>query len=115
MDVTTAGWLTGVSKELSATAYVDCDYTGVTDASAAFNTALASLPQNVNGRAVGKIIFGPGNVKMAITPDNPGPCVYIEGAGEWATFINSYVPGGDCFRPPTRRRMPRSTAAASPG
>lgn len=98
VDVTTAGWLTGVSKELSATAYVDCDYTGVTDASAAFNTALASLPQNVNGRAVGKIIFGPGNVKMAITPDNPGPCVYIEGAGEWATFINSYVPGGDCFR-----------------
>jgi hypothetical protein len=98
VDVTTGGWLTGVAKELSATAYVDCDYTGAVDASAAFNAALASLPTNINGRPIGKIIFGPGNVKFTITPDNPGPCVYIEGAGEWATFINSYVTGGDCFR-----------------
>ena len=62
---------------------MQCDYTGATDASAAFNTALASLP-NVNGRAVGKIIFGPGNVRFTVTPNNPGPCVYIEGQGKWA-------------------------------
>ena len=97
VDITTAGFLTGVSQELSATAYVQCDYTGATDASAAFNTALASLP-NVNGRAVGKIIFGPGNVRFTVTPNNPGPCVYIEGQGKWSTFINSFVTGGDCFR-----------------
>jgi hypothetical protein len=98
VNVTTGGFLSGVSKELSAIAYVDCDYTGAVDASAAFNAALAALPRN-NGYPVGKIIFGPGNVKMSVTPDNPGSCVYVEGAGNYATTINSFVPaGGDCFR-----------------
>jgi hypothetical protein len=111
VGVTTARWLTGVSKELSATAYVDCDYTGAVDASAAFNAALASLPVNPSGRSVGKIVFGPGNVKVAITPDNPGPGVYIEGAGRWSTFIWSYVAGGDCFRvfDPTVLSVPDNT------
>ena len=35
---------------------------------------------------------------MSVTPNNPGPCVYVRGAGNWATFIMSYVTGGDCFR-----------------
>lgn len=98
VEVTTAGFLTGVSKELSATAYVDCDYAGVVDASTAFNAALATLPV-VNGYPVGRVVFGPGVVKMAVTPSNPGPSVFVQGAGRWATTIYSYVPaGGDCFR-----------------
>lgn len=97
VDVTTAGFLTGVSKELSAVAYVDCDYSGVTDASTAFNAALAMLPV-VNGYASGKIVFGPGTVKMSVTPNNPGSSVYVQGAGRYATTINSFVTGGDCFR-----------------
>lgn len=97
VNITSGGFLTGVSQELSATAYVQCDYTGIQDASAAFNAALASLPV-VNGRACGKIVFGPGQVRIAVTPNNPGPCVYVEGAGRWSTIIYSYVSGGDCFR-----------------
>jgi hypothetical protein len=106
VDVTTAGFLTAASKELSATAYVDCDYTGAVDASTAFNNALASLPQ-IAGRSVGTIVFGPGTVKMAVTPNNPGPCVYVQGAGNWATNIWSTVTG-DCFRV-----FDNSTAASS--
>ena len=97
VDVTTAGFLTGVSKELSASAYVDCDYTGTADASTAFNAALASLPV-INGYPSGTIIFGPGTVKIAVTPNNPGSSVYVQGAGRYATTINSFVTGGDCFR-----------------
>lgn len=97
VNVASGGWLTGVAKELSAVAYVNCDYTGATDASAAFNAALATLPV-INGYPVGTVKFGPGLVRMAVTPDNPGSCVYVEGAGRYATYIYSYVTGGDCFR-----------------
>lgn len=97
VSVITAGFLTDVAQELSVTAYVNCDYTGAVDASAAFNTALASLPV-VSGVPVGIVQFGPGNVRMAVTPNNPGPAVYVIGAGWFATNIYSYVNGGDCFR-----------------
>ncbi len=97
VEVTSAGFLSAVSTQTYAIAYVECDYTGTTDASAAFNAALASLPL-VNGWPAGIIQFGPGAVKMAVTPNNPGPQVFVKGAGWWATTIWSYVNAGDCFR-----------------
>src|ERR1035438_6814677 len=96
VQATCAGILAYLTQGASASVYVNCDYTGGTDASAAFNAALAHLP-TVSGLQCGEIRVGPGKAKMAAPPARPRRAVYIEGAGNWATTIYSYVTG-DCFR-----------------
>jgi hypothetical protein len=81
--------------------YVDllgADPTGVTESSAAFNSALANLPTE-NGVPAGVIEFGPGAYKIGSTTQLTAlqPQVTVIGAGMGATTV-FYYGSGDCFR-----------------
>jgi hypothetical protein len=72
------------------------DTTGKADV-ATINAALAALPV-VGEWPVGRIRLAAGTWYLAAGElDNPGPQVYIQGAGRWATLIKG-VGAGDVFR-----------------
>ena len=97
VQVTGAAWLNPLAQSASAIVYVNCDYTGAADATAAINTAIASLPTMPNGYLAGVVQLGPGVVKVNGPVTDPGPQVFIRGAGKFATQLN-YYGAGDCLR-----------------
>jgi collagen type VII alpha len=106
VDTSSQTWIvngvpTGTYAPLNAIVNVNnysADPTGVTDSTAAFNSALAALPI-LNGLPYGIIEFGVGVYKLnaSTTTNVISTQVTIRGQARWATFIMDYG-AADCFR-----------------